>query len=821
MAEYHQSPHFAASSAIELTNYCSFSTPRAASVARAFGVSRPSAPRRRKCSIISAAAATFLLAGFAPRPLLQGAEAFVAKRTGSISAASRRQFVCRRLPPTTSLTPTGKITQTRHESTAADDSSTTANHKMDSPYGSWRSPITSQAITAGSVALGSLRVVPTATSSRLTWLEGRSQEGGRYVLCQQQEGGATAKDITPAASNVRTRVHEYGGGAVCWNSDGTTVYYSDFATQRILQLSVDEDTTEPLPVTPDCPNCRYRYADGVYHNGKLICIREDHGAEGKAASKDVVNEIVAIPVAASSSVETEDTIQVLATGNDFFAAPRLSPDGTQLAYITWNHPNMPWDATELRVVSDLDLSTSVSSSPKTSDHKLVAGSDGDTSILQPAWFSDQDLYYLSDETGHYNIFHCNPSSDKTTAKSVNVLPMSFDFGGSAPGWQLSQQGFSFLPSSSKLLATYDKDGATRLVVATIQGEDGTLTAVEEFSGVQHGLPAQFGSVQGAGTSRPDTLYLMGGSPNTPSSIYEWNMAEQGPAKIIKCSSTLSFESNMISIPRLIEFPTTNGLTAFGYYYPPSNANYHCTTEAAPPLLVKAHGGPTACTGTTFNAAIQYWTSRGFAILDVDYGGSTGYGRDYRRRLRKSWGIVDIDDVCAGAQYLVEKGLANGERLCIDGGSAGGYTTLGALAFRNVFTAGCSKYGIGDLTALAGDTHKFESRYLDGLVGPYPADKAVYEERSPIGSVDTLSCPILLLQGTEDQVVPPNQAEMMHEALLKKGIPTCLKMYEGEQHGFRKAENIQDSLDSELAFFGRVFGIHVPDALDLQIDNLEK
>jgi len=329
-----------------------------------------------------------------------------------------------------------------------------------------------------------------------------------------------------------------------------------------------------------------------------------------------------------------------------------------------------------------------------------------------------------------------------------------------------------------------------------------------------GLPMQFGSVQGGSNG---DMYFMGGDPSTPTSVYRWNLEEK-TSTILKSSSKSRFPSEVISVPRRIEFPTTLG-TAFGYYYPPKNGDFECTTEKAPPLLVKAHGGPTACTGTSFNAGIQYWTSRGFAILDVDYGGSTGYGREYRRRLRKSWGIVDIDDVCNGAQYMVDEGLADGEKLCIDGGSAGGYTTLGALAFKDVFKAGCSLYGVADLSLLASDTHKFESRYLDGLVGVYPDEKETYDARSPILSVDTLNCPILLLQGDEDKIVPPNQAEKMHEALLSKGIPTCLKIYEGEQHGFRKSENIEDALDSELSFYGRVFGIDVPGAIEISIDNM--
>jgi len=308
----------------------------------------------------------------------------------------------------------------------------------------------------------------------------------------------------------------------------------------------------------------------------------------------------------------------------------------------------------------------------------------------------------------------------------------------------------------------------------------------------------------------------------PSGVYAWKglAGEIGPAELLACSSSARVPDGYVSLPEPVEFPSPMG-TSYGYYYPPTHPKAH-SDEAAPPLLVKAHGGPTACTSTSFNPGIQFFTSRGFAVLDVDYGGSTGYGREYRRRLRGNWGIVDIDDVCAGAQYLVEQGLADPKRLAIDGGSAGGYTTLGALAFRDVFTAGCSLYGVADITALAADTHKFESRYLDGLVGKFPEDKALYEERAPINSVESLSCPILLLQGDEDKIVPPNQAEMMHAALLEKGIPTALKMYEGEQHGFRKAENIEDALNSEIYFYSRVFGFNCAgdDILPFAIDNLE-
>jgi len=660
---------------------------------------------------------------------------------------------------------------------------------VERPFGAWDSPITSKSITAGSVAIGNLNLC----DNNLYWTEGRPKEGGRTVLCKyapesDEKSDRNGVDVTTKESNIRTLVHEYGGGALTFGNTSDQIFFSEFAGQKLCQLIDGQENS----ITQ--PGDRFRFADGVVsEDGEtMFCVREDHE---KPSPKDVVNEIVSVNM-------KDGSMEVIATGNDFYAAARLSPDGKQIAYVTWNHPNMPWDATELRV-TNLDDGSS-----KTEDHELIAGSDGDTSILQPLWHpTTGDLFYISDKSGFYNIYAHRASCEES------ILPMEKDFGGAAPGWVLGSQGFNFLPDG-RLTAQYQKDGKTVLIVATVTG-DGPATDVHEY-GTEDGLPMKFGGVLG---TESNDLYFIGGSPSSPTSVYKWSLSldKKAPAEILACSSTLSFPDDIISVPKQVEFPTTLG-TAYGYYYAPKNGGFECTTEA-PPLLVKAHGGPTACTGTSFNAGIQFWTSRGFAVLDVDYGGSTGYGREYRRRLRKSWGIVDIDDVCAGAKYLVEQGLADGDRLCIDGGSAGGFTTLGALAFRDVFKAGCSLYGIGDLTALAGDTHKFESRYLDGLVGPYPEDEQIYKDRSPIESVDTLSCPILLLQGEEDKVVPPNQAEMMHDALLKKGIPTCLKIYGGEQHGFRKAENIEDALDSELAFYGRVFGIDVPNAIDIKIDNM--
>ena len=497
--------------------------------------------------------------------------------------------------------------------------SVTSRAAVDKPFGAWESPITSKSITAGSVKIGGVNVC----NDNLFWLEGRPQEAGRNVLCRydtdsDQKSERNGVDVTPKDSNVRTKVHEYGGGALTMGDTKGEIFYSEFATQRLCKLVNGE---EPHPITPD--GDRFRFADGVLDDStqQIFCVREDHE---KPVPKDVVNEIVALTTDGSMSMH------VLATGNDFYSAPRLSPDGKKLAYVTWNHPNMPWDATELRVASS--STGEDASSAKSSDHELIAGSDGDTSIIQPLWHPKTgDLYYISDESGFYNIYRAG------YAKSI--LPMESDFGGAAPGWSLGQQGFGFLPDG-RIIAQYKKDASSVLVVADVSA-DGPATGIQEY-GIEDGLPMQFGGVV---STESNDLYFIGGSPSTPTSVYKWNLEKKGPAEILMCSSALSFSEDIISVPKQIEFPTTLG-TAYGYYYAPANGSFKCTTESAPPLLVKAHGGPTACTGTTFNAGIQFWTSRGFAVLDVDYGGSTG------KRIRARSVVVCLFAFHASATRLL-------------------------------------------------------------------------------------------------------------------------------------------------------------------------
>lgn len=639
------------------------------------------------------------------------------------------------------------------------------------PYGTWKSPITSDLIVAGTIRLGEIRL----DGNDVYWVEGRPQEGGRYVVVKRSPDGTTT-DITPTQFNVRTRVHEYGGGAYIVKNG--TVYFSNFEDQRLYQQPYG---MEPQPLTPDMS---YRYADAIFDssNNRLICIREDHTSE----EEEAVNTIVSI------SLSEENEGIVLASGADFYASPRLSPDGATLAWISWTHPNMPWDGTELWVAPVLPDGT-------LGTPQKIAGSETE-SIFQPEWSPDGVLYFVSDRTNWWNLYRWTPAQP---SEIEPVYPKAAEFG--LPQWIFSMSTYGF-ESSEHLICTYLEDGVQQ--VARLNTRTLEMTPID--------LP--YSSIGGLRVN--DTLAAFGaGSTTKPGAIATYHLSSKTVTEHRR-SSTVDVDEGYLSTPEVVEFPTTDGLTAYGFYYAPTNQDYIAPDNEAPPLLVKIHGGPTASTTATLDLRLQYWTSRGIAILDVNYGGSTGYGRDYRERLKGNWGIVDVDDCVNGATYLVQQGQADGDRLMIDGGSAGGYTTLAALAFRDTFKAGASYYGVSDAEALARDTHKFESRYLDSLIGPYPQEKARYVERSPIHSTNQLSCPVIFFQGDEDKIVPPNQAEMMVDALKAKGLPVAYVLFEGEQHGFRKAENIKRALDSELYFYSRVFGFDLADAVDpVEIENL--
>ncbi|MBW4604424.1 MAG: S9 family peptidase [Calothrix sp. FI2-JRJ7] len=634
------------------------------------------------------------------------------------------------------------------------------------PYGSWKSPITTDLITGATIGLGQISL----DGEDIYWTELRPTEKGRNVIVKQAPNG-NIHDVTPDGFNVRTRVHEYGGGA--YFVVNGTVYFSNFADQRLYYQSGEN----AVALTPDVA---MRYGDGILdaQRNRIICVCEDH----TAGEHEPVNKLVAI------NLENSD-IQTLISGNDFYTSPRLSPDGLQLAWLTWNHPKMPWDSAELWV-GDVQSDGSIGNTKK------IAGGASE-SVCQPEWSKDGRLYFILDRTGWWNIY-------RTTDDSIeNLTPVSAEFG--KPQWILGTCTYG-IESNNRIICSYTEQGTWKLASLDI-----TSRQLETFD-----LPyTEISSLQVA----PGKVVFNGGAPTQPTELVVLDLATL-QRTVLRRASEVTIDSGYLSQVKGIEFPTTNGKTAFAIFYPPQNQDYTAPDAEKPPLLVKSHGGPTAATSTSLSLSIQYWTSRGIGVLDVNYGGSTGYGREYRQRLEGTWGIVDVDDCANGAKYLVEQGLVDGNRLAIAGGSAGGYTTLCALTFRDTFKAGASYYGVSDLEALARDTHKFESRYLDGLIGAYPERKDLYIERSPVHFTEKLACPVIFFQGLEDKIVPPNQAEIMVEALQQKGLPVAYVAFPGEQHGFRSAENIKSALEGEIYFYSRVFKFEIADNVQtVQIDNL--
>jgi dipeptidyl aminopeptidase/acylaminoacyl peptidase len=641
------------------------------------------------------------------------------------------------------------------------------------PYGSWKSPITSDLIISETINLGAITVDEEATY----WVEVRPQEAGRYVLVRRSANG-TRRDVTPPPFNVRTRVHEYGGGSYLV-SDGV-VYFSNFSDQRLYRL---EPGAEPLPITPEA---EFRFADGVFdrHRGGILCVREDH----TSSDREAVNTIVRLETHPADP--SQNPGRVLVSGNDFYAYPRLSPDGKRLSWMAWDHPNMPWDSSEVWVAG-------VEADGSVVDAHRVAG-EQEESIFQPSWSPDGLLYFVSDRTGWWNLYRWKDG------KAEILLEKEAEFG--LPHWLFGAATYGFA-SPGTLLCTYIQDGITRL--ARLDLETRTLTNVEN----------PYTDIWGLRVVDQRACFCAG-STTEPYGIVELNL-QTDRFQVLRKSSDTEIDPAYLSIPQPVEFPTENGLMAYGFFYPPKNRDYRAPAGEKPPLMVISHGGPTGASSTLFDLHIQYWTSRGFAVLDVNYGGSTGYGREYRNRLNGQWGVVDVDDCTNGALYLVRQGLVDEDRLAITGGSAGGYTTLCALTFRKTFKAGASHFGIGDLVTFVSDTHKFESRYLDKLVGPYPEKEELYRERSPIYHTERISCPMILFQGLEDEIVPPNQAEMMYSAVNAKGLPVAYLSFEGEQHGFRQAKNIKRALDAELYFYSKVFNFELADPVEPEvIENLK-
>jgi dipeptidyl aminopeptidase/acylaminoacyl peptidase len=619
------------------------------------------------------------------------------------------------------------------------------------PYGTWKSPLSAADTVGGVVDFGLIAV----DGEDLYWVEVRPSEAGRHVLVRRDRDGHIS-DVTEPPINVRTRVHEYGGGA--YLVGGGQVAYSEFSDQRLYLLGSG-------PITPEPPTPGgLRYADGRFlPDGGIVCVRESHGDD------EPVNEIVMVDPASV-------TVTVLATGRDFYSNPRPSADGDRLLWLEWDHPNMPWDGTTL-------VTATITEEGLVDRHEVAGGPD--ESIFQPEWAPDGGIVFVSDRTGWWNLYHA------TGTAVVPIHAREADFGG--PAWIFGYKTFGFL-SGGRILATYWEKGTDHLCVI---GADGTLTDLPDELTLHNYLLTD-------GESR---AWFAGHGAHFPSAVYQLDV-DGGNRELIR-ANPMPIDAAYLPEPRAFTFPTGDAEVAHAVHYPPANPEFTAPEGERPPLIVKIHGGPTSLSPPRVRTDFLFWTTRGFAVVDVNYRGSTGYGRDYRNRLRMNWGITDVEDAVAAARYLVERGEADEDRLIITGGSAGGYTTLAALAFEDAFSVVCSYFGVADLGLLVDDTHKFESRYLDGLVG---TDREEMRRRSPLYSVDRIEVPVVLFQGLEDKVVPPEQAEVIAAGLAESGIPYAHITYEGEDHGFKKAENITHSLESELAFYAMVLGFEPDDEL---------
>ena len=636
-----------------------------------------------------------------------------------------------------------------------------------SPYGSWKSPITAEIVGGGEIGLEQIRI----DGRDIYWIERRAQEAGRKVIVRRAGNGETT-DVTPAEFNARTRVHEYGGGDYAVADQ--TIIFSNFSDQ---QLYLQPIAGKPRPLTPSEP---HRYADGVFDRRRNLyyTVREDHSGHGQA-----VNTVVVL------DLDGSDSGTVVLSGNDFYASPRLSPDGSQLAWLSWDHPNMPWDGSEL-------WRGQLNGDGSVGERQRVAGGENE-SICQPQWSPDGTLYFISDSTGWWNLY-------RFIENNVEPLcPMEAEFG--QPHWVFGGALYGYL-SNGQIVCSYSKNGIDH------------LATLDPTSKILRDIDIPYSTISQVHVAGERVLFI--GASDTETSAVVMLDPSTRQFEVLRRSRATAVDAAYLTKAEAIEFPTEQGLTAHGYFYAPKNHDYAAPQTDKPPLLVMSHGGPTSSSSASLKYSIQYWTSRGIAVLDVNYGGSSGYGRAYRERLNGCWGIVDVDDCVNGARYLAERGDVDGRRLAIRGGSAGGYTTLCALTFRDVFKAGASHYGISDLEALATDTHKFESRYLDRLIGPYPQRRDLYVARSPIHFTDQLNCPMIIFQGLEDKVVPPNQAEKMVDAVRAKKLPVAYLTFTGEQHGFRKAENIKRVLEAELYFYSKLFGFALSDPIEpVQIDNL--
>jgi dipeptidyl aminopeptidase/acylaminoacyl peptidase len=619
------------------------------------------------------------------------------------------------------------------------------------PCGAWPSPITASDVAAASVGLS----WPTPVGDEVWWTEERPAEGGRHVVVRRRADGSE-QDLLPAPWNARTRVHEYGGAS--YVAAGGDLVFTHFADQRLYRLTPGGT---PSPLTPEpAEPAGDRYAELRVVGGDVWCVRERHEAGA------VTRGLVAVPLDGSAQVRE------LVGGSDFLAFPRLSPDGRHLAWVAWDHPRMPWDGTELRVapVEGGEVGT-----PRT----LLGGPS--ESVLQPEWLSDATLSVATDRSGWWDLVTVDLDGTVTP-----LLALGEELAG--PLWVLGYAWYAVLDDGSLLVTHGDRIG--RL-------QDGTLTDLD--------LPLTVWYPDLATDGR--RVVTVAASPTAGPAVV--SVTADGTLDVVHASPPPPVGPEWLSVPTRETFPSAGGRVVHALVHAPTSPEASVPDGELPPYVVFVHGGPTAQTDATLDLEKTYFTSRGIGVVDVDYGGSTGYGRAYRDALRGQWGVVDVEDCVAAAQGLAAAGRADDGRLLIRGGSAGGWTVLAALTGTDAFAAGTSYYGVAELVRFAQDTHDFESRYLDGLIGPLPEALALYEERAPLAHVDGLSCPVLLLQGDEDEVVPPSQAELFRDALVAKRLPHAYLLFEGEQHGFRKAETVVAALEAELSFYGQVLGFTPP------------
>lgn len=685
------------------------------------------------------------------------------------------------------------------------------------PFGSWRSPISSAALTSATVGLSE----PRFDDQTLYWLESRPEEKGRSTIVRlSPEPDAKPETVLPHPINVRSKVNEYGGGSYC--VDDGTVYFVLADDQRIYRLQSQTTNKEPTPLTPEGP---WRYADLVVDTKRqrLLAICEDHSRQ----SSEPDTYVVSIPLSVSLSNQEQPRQpkkylpethfpDKLVSGQDFYSSLNLSADGEKLCWLSWNHPNMPWDSCECWVAS-FNTQGQIANSVK------IAGSssaEAGESIFQPQWSADGSLYYISDRSNWWNLYrHQAQGSELGPAQQVlnkQALKKNAEF--ASPQWVFGLSTYDFVDNHT-LLCCYTQQGQWHLgLIDTTEGSMSTLeTDLNDIAYLRCNRSEKpLGVFIAADPKHLPNLFRLAFNSSTPEAgKYCWPEIET-----IAHSSLTEWDSNFISKPETIQFPTgavqssdQSHQNAHAFFYPPKNANHNGPAGEKPPLIILCHGGPTAATHGSLNIKIQFWTSRGFAVADINYRGSTGYGRDYRQQLNGQWGVTDVEDAAAAVTFLASTGRIDVEKVAIKGSSAGGYTVLAALTFTNTFKAGASLYGIGDLETLAQDTHKFESRYMDTLVGPYPEQKQLYQQRSPIHSVDQLNCPVIFFQGLEDKVVLPNQAQTMVKALQEKHVPVAYVEFPEEGHGFRQAANIQRTIEAELYFYSKVFGFSLADSIE--------